>query len=50
LRGDDANVAAVADASVCPILTLDGDKWRDHAHDLEEPPHFIEIAEPGDDN
>jgi predicted nucleic acid-binding protein len=46
----DAHVAAVADASVCPILTLDGDKWRDHAHDLEEPLHFIEIAEPGDDN
>lgn len=42
----DAHVAAVADASVCPILTLDGPKWREHAHDLDEPLHFIEIAEP----
>ena len=24
----DAHVAAVADAAVCPILTLDGAKWR----------------------
>jgi predicted nucleic acid-binding protein len=43
----DAHVAAVADASVCPILTLDAPKWREHARDLEEPLHFIEIAEPG---
>lgn len=42
----DAHVAAVADASVCPILTLDGPKWREHARDLDEPLHFIEIAEP----
>jgi predicted nucleic acid-binding protein len=42
----DAHVAAVADASVCAILTLDATKWRQHAHDLEEPLHFIEIADP----
>ena len=43
----DAHVAAVADASVCAILTVDAPKWRQHARDLEEPLHFIEIAEPG---
>lgn len=43
----DAHVAAVADAAVCPILTLDGEKWRQHAGDLDEPLHIIEIADPG---
>jgi predicted nucleic acid-binding protein len=42
----DAHVAAVADAGVCPILTLNGEKWRQHAGDLDEPLHFIEIADP----
>jgi predicted nucleic acid-binding protein len=42
----DAHVAAVADAAVCPILTLDGGKWRQHSGDLDEPLHIIEIAEP----
>lgn len=42
----DAHVAAVADASVCPILTLDAGKWREHARDLDEPLHFVEIADP----
>lgn len=42
----DAHVAAVADASICAILTLDGAKWRRHAHDLDEPLHFVEIADP----
>jgi hypothetical protein len=42
----DAHVAAVADAAVCPILTLDVVKWREHAADLDEPLHFIEIADP----
>jgi hypothetical protein len=46
----DAHVAAVADTSVCPILTLDGAKWREHARDLDEPLHFIEIAEPDDED
>jgi predicted nucleic acid-binding protein len=42
----DAHVAAIADASVCPILTLDAAKWREHAMDLDEPLHVIEIADP----
>jgi predicted nucleic acid-binding protein len=42
----DAHVAAVADASVCPILTLDAAKWRQHSGDLDEPLHIIEIADP----
>jgi hypothetical protein len=42
----DADVAAVADASVCPILTLDAGKWRQHSGDLDEPLHIIEIADP----
>jgi predicted nucleic acid-binding protein len=44
----DAHVAAVADASICPILTLDAAKWRQHADDLDESLHFIEIADPGE--
>jgi hypothetical protein len=31
---------------VCPILTLDAPKWREHERDLDEPLHFIEIADP----
>ena len=42
----DAHVAAVADASVCPILTLDAPKWRQHSGNLDEPLHIIEIADP----
>lgn len=42
----DAHVAAVADASICPILTLDAAKWRQHANDLGEPLHMIEITDP----
>ena len=42
----DAHVAAVADAAVCPILTLGAARWREHAADLDEPLHFIEIANP----
>ena len=42
----DAHAAAVADASVCPILTLDAPKWRQHSQDLDEPRHIIEIADP----
>ena len=44
----DAHVAAVADAAVCPILTHDAARWREHAADLDEPLHFIEIADPGE--
>jgi predicted nucleic acid-binding protein len=42
----DAHVAAVADASVCAILTLEAGKWREHAADLDEPLYFVEIADP----
>jgi predicted nucleic acid-binding protein len=42
----DAHVAAVADAAICPILTLEAGKWRKHARDLDEPLHIIEIADP----
>jgi hypothetical protein len=42
----DAHVAAAADAAVCPILTLDAAKWRKHSRDLDEPLHFVEIADP----
>lgn len=42
----DGHVAEVADASVCPILTLDGAKWRQHAGDLDQPLYFFEIADP----
>ena len=46
LESWDAHVASVADVSVCPILTLDAALWRAHANDLDEPLHFIEIADP----
>jgi hypothetical protein len=42
----DAHVAAVADAAICPILTLEAEKWRQHSADLGEPLHIIEIADP----
>lgn len=41
-----AHVAAVADASICPILTLDADRWRQASSALPDPLHVIEIAEP----
>ena len=40
------HVAAVADASVCPILTLNAAKWRQRAGDLDDRLHFIEIVDP----
>ncbi|HYX60641.1 MAG TPA: hypothetical protein VE888_16735 [Streptosporangiaceae bacterium] len=39
-------MAAVADAAICPILTLDAAKWQQYAEGLDEPPHIIEIADP----
>ena len=45
----DAHVAAVADASVCAILTLDGAKWQEHARDLDELLRYIEITDPDDE-
>ena len=44
----DAHAAAIADAAICPILTLDASKWRQPSADLDEPLHIIEIADPGD--
>jgi predicted nucleic acid-binding protein len=44
----DAHVAAVADAAICPILTLDAAKWRQPSADLDEPLHIIEISDPDD--
>jgi predicted nucleic acid-binding protein len=44
----DAHAAAVADVAICPILTLNAAKWREHAADLDEPLHIVEIADPGD--
>jgi hypothetical protein len=45
----DAHAAAVADASVCPILTADAPKWREPATVLDDPLHIIEIDEPPED-
>jgi predicted nucleic acid-binding protein len=44
----DAQVAAIADVAICPILTLNAAKWREYTADLDEPLHIIEIADPGD--
>jgi predicted nucleic acid-binding protein len=44
----DAHVAAVADAAICPILTLHGGKWRGASAELDQPLHVMEIADPGD--
>jgi predicted nucleic acid-binding protein len=46
----DAHTAAVAAAAICPILTLDVSKWREHARDLDEPLYIIEIADPEDEH
>jgi hypothetical protein len=42
----DAHVAAVADAAVCPVLTLDAGKWRQYGAGLDEPLHIIEVSDP----
>ena len=44
----DAHVAAIADMSVRPILTLDAAKWREHEEDLDQRLYFIEVADPPD--
>jgi predicted nucleic acid-binding protein len=44
----DAHAAAIADVAICPILTLNAARWREHVNDLDEPLHIIEIADPGD--
>jgi predicted nucleic acid-binding protein len=45
----DAHVAAVADAAICPILTLDAAKWHGLPADPDAPLHIIEITDPDDD-
>ncbi|GAB3154129.1 hypothetical protein [Microbispora hainanensis] len=42
----DAHAAAIADVSVCPILTLRGGKWQRPSRALDNPLHVIEIADP----
>jgi predicted nucleic acid-binding protein len=42
----DAHVAAVADASICPIATLDPVKWQAHEQDLDDRLYYIEIDDP----
>jgi hypothetical protein len=44
----DAHVAAVADAAICPIITLNGGKWRGASAALDQPLHIMEIADPGE--
>lgn len=44
----DAQVAAIADVSVCPILTLNAAKWRQHERDLDQRLYFIEIDDAPD--
>jgi predicted nucleic acid-binding protein len=44
----DAHVAAVADASICPILTLDAAKWRRLPDDPDAPRYIIEVSDPGE--
>lgn len=46
----DAHVAAIADASVCPILTLDATKWRQHFEDLDDRLYIVEIADPDEED
>ena len=45
----DAHVAAVADASICPILTVDAAKWRKLPVDPDAPRYIIEVSDPGED-
>lgn len=42
----DAHTAAVADASICPVLTLNLTRWRDPAAALDAPLRIIEISDP----
>ncbi|GAA4976711.1 putative nucleic acid-binding protein [Nonomuraea thailandensis] len=44
----DAHVAALADTSMCPILTLDSSSWTAAIRAFEEPLHVIEISDPPD--
>jgi hypothetical protein len=44
----DAHTAAVADAAVCPVLTLHPAKWHEPGAALDAPLHIIEITDPDD--
>ncbi|MDF5755164.1 hypothetical protein [Spongiactinospora sp. TRM90649] len=44
----DAHVAALADTSVCPVLTLNGSHWTAAARAFDEPLHIIAIEDPPD--
>ncbi|SEU47042.1 PIN domain-containing protein [Nonomuraea wenchangensis] len=49
LEAPDAHVAAIADAAVLPILTLDRAKWEEASRAVEEPFHIREIDDsPGE--
>lgn len=41
----DAHTAAIADASICPVLTMDATAWQRPASALNERLHIIEIAD-----
>jgi hypothetical protein len=45
----DGQVVAIADASICPILTLDAAKWRKLPADPDAPRYIVEIADPGEE-
>ncbi|GII94387.1 hypothetical protein [Sinosporangium siamense] len=42
----DAHTAAIADVSICPILTLNAAHWAEPSRALDEPLHIREIADP----
>lgn len=44
----DAHTAAIADAAVCPILTLDAAKWQQPSTTFDDSLHIVEIADPGE--
>ncbi len=43
----DAHMAAVADAAICPILTLDAANWRQYAERLDEPQRIAPLMMTG---
>ena len=44
----DAHVAAIAEAAICPILTLNATKWQQPSAALDQPLSIAEIADPDD--
>ncbi|GAA0986451.1 hypothetical protein GCM10009555_063940 [Acrocarpospora macrocephala] len=44
----DGHVAAIADASICPILTINPAKWSGPSRALDDPLHIIEITDDPD--